>query len=177
MTMLKTLQKLKSDRRGSPALEFALISPLFFATVLGTFEIGRALHERNKVAGSVAAASRVVAMNSGSTTADIEAAVLGELAALDANKVTVAVTDTNVAGVDFKKIVVSYSFDLLVNFGSHLSGFTLEATRYAPVIASASSSGGSSSSTSGSDPNDGTDDPAPDEPAEPTCTKKNGRCK
>ncbi|MBT8473319.1 MAG: pilus assembly protein [Marinicaulis sp.] len=122
-----------SDRKGTPALEFALIAPLFFAVVFGTFELGRGMYDKNRVAAAAALASRSLAMNPSATDSELETKILDKLDDFDPNDVTITLTNETIASHDFKKIEISYDFEYLINFGSHFSGVTITATRYAPM--------------------------------------------
>lgn len=122
-----------NDRRGSPALEFAIIAPLFFAAVFGTFEVGRALYEKNRITAAAAIAARALIVDSAATNSQIISVIEGKLSGYDPADLTITLTNQSIAGQTFKKIEISYSHDLLVKFSSGLSDFTLTATRYAPV--------------------------------------------
>ena len=126
-------RRFSADKSGSPALEFAIIAPLFFAAVFGTFEVGRALHEKNRITSAAAIAARALIVDSSATNSQITAVIEGKLAGYDPADLTITLTDQSIAGQTFKKIEISYTHDLLVKFSSHLSDFTLTATRYAPV--------------------------------------------
>ena len=66
------------DKKGSPALEFALIAPLFFAAVFGAMELGRGMYERNRFSAAAAIATRTLAMDSEATTSGNENGDHGE---------------------------------------------------------------------------------------------------
>ena len=133
------LEELRKDTQGSPALEFALIAPLFFAAVFGTFEIGRALYERNRISSAAAIAMRTVALDNDATDVTIENAIKAKLNNLDVTKLTINLCNETVATQVFKKVNISYDHKLLVNAGTHFSGFTLQATRFAPAANGAGS--------------------------------------
>lgn len=116
------------DRNGAQAVEFAIIAPILFAFIFGTFEIGRLMYEQNRVAGAAAAGARAVTLYGGDDTSNIEAAINAKLPYTAA----VALTDTTFGTQTFKKIEVTYDFDFLIKFNKNWSGVTITATRYAP---------------------------------------------
>lgn len=122
------------DRRGSPALEFALIAPLFFAAVFGTFELGRALYERNRVSSAAAIAMRTISLDRTASDTTIENAIKAKLNGVDPTDLTITITPVTIADQSFKKIEITYKFDLLVKFGHAFSSFDLHSTRYMPIV-------------------------------------------
>lgn len=118
---------------GATAVEFALVSPLIFASVLGTFEIGRSLYAQNHLSAACAAGARAVTLNGADDTAAIEAAIRAKFDDSQQSDLTVVLTNETISGMTFKKIEATYEHDFLVKFGHQLSGFTLTASRYAPA--------------------------------------------
>lgn len=74
-----SLRKFLGDRRGSPALEFALVAPLFFAGVFGAMELGRGLYERNQFAAAASFATREIAKDPSLTAAQLKTLIESEL--------------------------------------------------------------------------------------------------
>lgn len=133
----RMIRKFGGDRRGSPALEFALVAPLLFAAVFGTFELGRGLYERNRFAAAAAIATRTLVLDPAATETDIRTAIYNKLGDYDPDDLTITIgANETIAGQTFKKIEVSYFFEFLINFGHNYSGVRLTTTRYAPVMAS-----------------------------------------
>jgi hypothetical protein len=119
---------------GATAVEFAIVAPLIFMSVLGTFETGRALYERNRAAEACAAGARAVTLNGAADETAIEAAVRAKFSAELQDQVDVDLDDVTISGGSFKKIEVVYDHDFIVNFGSGYSGLTFTITRYAPAV-------------------------------------------
>ena len=83
-------------RRGAAVVEFALVVPLFFMLVFGIIEFGQGFMV-SQLINSAAREGARVAIASGSTNADVEAAVLGIIersTTTDPNNVTVSITVT-----------------------------------------------------------------------------------
>lgn len=118
------------DRRGTPALEFALIAPLFFTAIMITFELGHALYERNRVAAALSLGVRAATV----------AADEREKAAVEAIQTKLSDIDADAISIDFEKVTfgqqvmtrvsVSYTHDFLIKFGKHFSDWTLSAAGY-----------------------------------------------
>ncbi len=121
-------------QNGAAAPEFAIIAPLLFASVLGTFEAGRVLYEQNHLGAAVAAGARVVTVNGAADDAAIRAAIEAKFPDAAPGDLAIALTQQTISGQTFKQIVVTYDHDLIVSFGHSFSGFTLTATRYAPAL-------------------------------------------
>lgn len=132
--LYRPFKRFPGDRRGTPALEFALISPLLFAGVFGAVEMGRALWERNQFAAAASLATRELANDPSLTAAQIKTIINGELGYAP-GELTLNITDANqsIAGQDFKRIEISYRFKFLVGLGYGLDGVDLKVTRFAPA--------------------------------------------
>lgn len=128
------IRRLVGDNAGAAAIEFAIVCPLIFGFTFGTFETGRALYQRNKVAAACSDGARMLEIKGADDEAEAEAAVEARFSSSELAKLTVSFTEENIDGVTFKKIEVSYDHDFLINFGKVFSGVTLIAARYAPVM-------------------------------------------
>lgn len=128
------LRAFAGERAGATAVEFAIVAPLIFASVLGTFETGRALFARNHASEACAAGARAVTLTGAADESAIEAAVRAKFSADLQDEVVVNLSDETIAGGDFKKIEVVYDHDFIVNFGGGYSGVTFTITRYAPAV-------------------------------------------
>jgi Flp pilus assembly protein TadG len=121
------------DIKGATAVEFAIVAPLIFASVLGNFETGRALYARNHVSEACANGARAVALSATMTNTQIQAAVLAKFPAADQPNAAVTVVNQTISGKTFKKIRVVYTHDFIINFGRHLSGVTFTIERFVPA--------------------------------------------
>lgn len=130
MRIMHRFRAFARNRSGAQAVEFAIIAPVLFAFIFGTFEVGRLTYEQNRVAAAAAAGARAVTLYGGADTTHIEAAINGKLP----YQATIALTDTTFGGQPFKKIDVTYDFDFLIKFSKDWSGVTITATRYAPAL-------------------------------------------
>lgn len=122
------------NRAGAAALEFAIVAPLLFAAVLGTFETGRALYQQNHLSGAVAAGARSITLNGASDDDAIKNAIYTKYADAEKTRIVISLSQQTISGQTFKRISVTYDHDFLVKFGPGLSGLTLTATRYVPAL-------------------------------------------
>lgn len=132
--MQRTARLFLRSRRAAAALEFAIIAPLLFASVLGTFELGHAIYEQNHLSAAVAAGARVVTLKGGADETAIKNAVLAKFSSAQQANVTVILTNQTMDSGNFKKIAVTYAYTPIITLGGAFSTVTLSATRYAPII-------------------------------------------
>ncbi len=69
MRALSPIKAFKRDQRGSTAVEFAIIAPVFLFMVMGVFDIGHAIFIRSTLDGAIQKAARDAALETGSTSA------------------------------------------------------------------------------------------------------------
>lgn len=119
---------------GAAALEFALVAPLLFAAVLGTFETGRVIYQQNHLSAAIAAGARSVTLNGAADETAIRNAILAKYSDADRTHVAITLASEAISGKQFKKIIVTYDHHTLVNYGTHFSDFTLKATRHVPDV-------------------------------------------
>lgn len=99
--------RLASCRRGTAAVEFALILPVFFAFLVGIIEFGRAMWTRQVMQFAVEEAARMSMAETTATQADIAQRAQDNLAGIDPASVTITATIeaaavTVVASTDFQ---------------------------------------------------------------------------
>lgn len=107
------------DRRGTSAVEFAIIAPVFIALLLGVFELGWALHCNQSVDWAVQTAARQLVANPTMTNAQLTSSVQSILSNLDydPNAVTVSLTeDPAGASPRLAHVTASYAHAINVPF-------------------------------------------------------------
>lgn len=71
--MLKLLWKLKKDREGATAIEFAIVAPVLFLFMFGTIEYGLIMFASSVLEGATVNAARLAKTGAGrSTSANVE---------------------------------------------------------------------------------------------------------
>ena len=118
---------------GGPAIEFAIIAPVFISVCLGVISLGYAFQVRNEMAHAVDAGIRKVMMNPAITDADLETAIKDAFQESDPDSLTVTLTNSTIGGVDYRSIALSYPFTRIVIPGLP-DNVTLGLSRRTPKI-------------------------------------------
>ncbi|HYH21425.1 MAG TPA: TadE/TadG family type IV pilus assembly protein [Azospirillum sp.] len=111
------MRRLLGDRRGSAAVEFAVILPVFLMIFLGIFEFAGYMWVRNTVQFGAEEAARFAMANLDASTAQVANAARARMTTLDAAKLSVDVQRVVDDGTTF--IVVSTTY---TQTGGFLSG-------------------------------------------------------
>jgi Flp pilus assembly protein TadG len=107
-------RRLSRNEDGGPALEFAIIAPVFIAVCLGVISLGYAFQVRNEMAHAVDAGIRQVMMEPDITDDDLVAAIRDAFQESDPDNLTVTLTQTTIAGVQYRSIDLSYPFTRII---------------------------------------------------------------
>ncbi len=118
---------------GGPAIEFAIIAPVFIAVCLGVISLGYAFQVRNEMAHAVDAGIRQVLMDPTITDDALVAAIKDVFIESDPDNLTVTLTNLTIDGVDYRSIAVSYPFTRIVIPGLP-DNMTLAMSRRTPKI-------------------------------------------
>ncbi len=97
------------DQDGAVAVEFALVSSVFLAVLLGICYLGIMLFNNMSLEWAVEKAARVAEVNSAATQSDIAGAVNSYLASEGLPNATVRYSSTVSGGVTIATISASYS--------------------------------------------------------------------
>jgi Flp pilus assembly protein TadG len=110
------------DRRGTSALEFAIIAPAFLAMLFGVFELGWALHCNQSVDYATNVAARGLIADPSLSQSQLQAQVQGLLTTVaDPTNVTVSLTeDAATASPRLAHVSVAYTHVLAAPFTSSL---------------------------------------------------------
>jgi Flp pilus assembly protein TadG len=87
------------NRRGVAAVEFALVAPIFFLTVMAMFDFGRAIMVQQVVTNAARAGARQAVLD-GATASSVRSSVNSSLAAAGLSSATTTInpTDPSTAG-------------------------------------------------------------------------------
>jgi Flp pilus assembly protein TadG len=129
---LQTLRRLRSDRDGSTAIEFALIGPAFIALLLGVLQVGVGMQSYNALRNITADVSRHTVIqyqtDNRLTKNQIKLATISTATSspylLDANNLRVAVDPATIQRVDGATeftINVSYQVPSILNLSGWAS--------------------------------------------------------
>jgi Flp pilus assembly protein TadG len=86
--------RLRRDRRGGAAIEFAFVAPVLFTLVLGSLEFGRMFYVRQGLEGATEAAARYYMLNPGYQQSAITTYLQGKMLGGMGSYVSVAYSDT-----------------------------------------------------------------------------------
>ncbi len=118
-----------TNRRGSAALEFGLVAPVFLLLVLGVADLGRfclTLHSLHTVLGDAARAAIVDPSLDGCSAP--AALVAAHAPFLQASQLTLCVAQSVASGITTITVNASYSFNFLLPGWSGGSGTLSEST-------------------------------------------------
>lgn len=111
-----SVRRFLKDRSGAGALEFALVAPVVFMILFGSFQFAWAMHNAASVDYALEQASRELVTTASVTQADLQADVDAKLEKLAPGSVTVALTRWTSGGVKYAKASASYRHDFQVPF-------------------------------------------------------------
>lgn len=129
----RLFRRLARDEDGGPAIEFAIIAPVFITVCLGVISLGYAFQVRNEMAHAVDAGIRETMLDPTISDADLETAIKDAFLESDPDNLTVTLTETTIAGVDYRAIALSYPFTRIVIPGLP-DNMTLALSRRTPKI-------------------------------------------
>lgn len=129
----RLFKRFARDEDGSPAIEFAIVAPVFVSVCLGVISLGYAFQVRNEMAHAVDAGIRQVLLDPAITDQDLETAIKDAFQESDPDNLTVALTETTIDGIDYRSIALSYPFTRIVIPGLP-DNMTLALSRRTPKI-------------------------------------------
>lgn len=127
------MKLLLNCERGVAAVEFAIVSMLFFILLFGGIEMGRTFYVKNQLSYLADQATRAVIINSTVTDATLTSNIRDQFTAGDPTQLTVTILSETVAGTEYRVVQVDYAMDLLIP-SLMPSTFSLNVDRRVPVI-------------------------------------------
>lgn len=127
--------KAAACRRGTTAVEFALIFPVFLTFVLGIMEVGRAVWIKGSLQYAVEETTRFAMVNTSSSNSTLEAYATTILTGTGVSSTGVTFTaaqDTS-GSTTFITVTGSYLFSGLTSYLPYLDNVTLNARSRAPL--------------------------------------------
>lgn len=112
------LRRLRADRGGATALEFALVAPVLFTFVLGAFQLAWGLHCAATVRWALEKEARTVFLTPGTTADQLKTAMVADLngvANAQSLTVTVAADNSNPAA-DVINASSAFTYSLWIPF-------------------------------------------------------------
>jgi Flp pilus assembly protein TadG len=97
---------------GAAALEFALLAPVLFAMLFGTYELGWALHCGATVRYAIERASRALILDKTTTADAIQTAALTHLAGLPISSLHITLNPETVSGEQIVRVSWQYNYTM-----------------------------------------------------------------
>jgi len=133
--MRTMMRRLRMDRRGATAVEFALLAPVFLLMFFGVFEVGRAMWIKSSMQFAVEEAARYAMVNTSATTTTV--ATYAQTRFTDSGQsstgVTFAATQDTTGGVTFVSITATTTFTTLIDLVT-FTNVTMTAKSRVPLL-------------------------------------------
>ena len=127
-----TLLGLIRCQRGVAAVEFSIVSMVFFMLLIGGIDMGRTFYIKNQLSFLADQATRAVLLDGTVSDADLTAIVQDQFTAGDADLLTVTISSETTSGVEYRVVRVDFPVTLFIpNLTS--STFNLNVDRRVPV--------------------------------------------
>ena len=111
---MKGLRRLRSDRSGAAALEFAFVGLPFSLLLLGLIEFGRGLHIRSALDTAADRAQRAVLIDPSASAASLEDAIRATFQAGPPERLVITFGNDTIAGTDYRLVSLKYEMQLLL---------------------------------------------------------------
>jgi Flp pilus assembly protein TadG len=127
------LLKFTGCRKGSVAVEFALIIPVALTILFGIVEVGRAMWVRTSLQFVAEEGARYMMVHQNAPDAELSAFALGKLVGIDPASVDLSLVRETVDGTDFVTINATFQFQYVASL---IGGepFTLTGSSRAPLL-------------------------------------------
>ena len=129
----RLFKRFARNEDGGPAIEFAIVPPVFVSVCLGVISLGYAFQVRNQMAHAADSGISQVLMDPAITDQDLETAIKNAFPEPDPDNLTVALTETTIDGIEYRSIALSYPFTRIVIPGLSYN-MTLALSRRTPKI-------------------------------------------
>ena len=107
-------RRLRKNRWGATAVEFALVFPVFIVMVAGIVELSRAMWIKATLQFAIEQTARHAVVNTSLTTDELETYAATQLPSLSSDDITFSATSTSTGGFDYVTITASYSFTTVI---------------------------------------------------------------
>ena len=129
---MKLLRLLRCER-GVAAVEFSIVSLVFFMLIIGGIDMGRTFYVKNQLSFLADQATRAVLLDNNVSDASLTAIVQNQFTAGDSSLLSVTISTETVSGVEYRVVRVDFPMTLFIpNLSS--STFNLNVDRRVPVV-------------------------------------------
>lgn len=129
---LRRALRLGRCRKGSAAVDFALICPVFFMALFGVAQFGWAFLCGHSVRAALQKEARLLIANPLTTAATIKTAILADLTNLVSPTISVTVSSQVLGGKTVKQVTCVYTHQVLFPFAPSVT-MDFSASAFVPV--------------------------------------------
>ena len=113
-TLSLNVTRLRNCTAGAAAVEFAIISTVLVALLVGTVDFGRTLFTQHQIASLADEAVRKILLNPGISSATLESELRAEFTAGNPDELAVATTIEAADGISYRVVTVGYPMLLFI---------------------------------------------------------------
>jgi Flp pilus assembly protein TadG len=125
-------RRLRDCTLGATAVEFAIVSSVLIALLIGTVDFGRTLFTQHQISSLADEAARKVLLNPDISSATLESELRAEFTAGDSDDLTVAATTESAGGISYRVVTVGFPMTLFIP-GLDSDTVSLSVTRRVPA--------------------------------------------
>ncbi|TNE42635.1 MAG: pilus assembly protein [Alphaproteobacteria bacterium] len=126
--------KLRRDKRGIAAVEFAILSPIIIVMIVGVLETGRLLYTRSSLQSGLEMAGRYAMVHPNASQTELQAIAFGSLKIYDSagSEPTLTMSTQGGSDADFLVLAATIDHQMLIPLVD-LNGITLKAQTVVPI--------------------------------------------
>jgi Flp pilus assembly protein TadG len=130
--MTRLARRFRDCARGAAAVEFAIISTVLIALLIGTIDFGRTLLTQHQISSLADQAARKVLLDPDVSSATLESELRAEFSAGNPDDLTVAITTEEAGGISYRVVTVGFPMMLFIP-GLDSDTISLSVTRRVPA--------------------------------------------
>jgi Flp pilus assembly protein TadG len=112
--MMLLARGLRDCTRGAAAVEFAIVSTVLIALLIGTVDFGRTLFTQHQISSLAEQAMRKVLLDPAISTATLESELRAEFTAGDPDNLTVDIATETAGGITYRVVTVGFPMLLFI---------------------------------------------------------------
>ena len=129
--MHRILQRLRRNRSGAVAIEFAFIAPVLFAIILGTIDLGRFAWTLSTVQMAADEAARQGAVQNKATSA-VQTQAEKNLFGMNTGNFTVVASNVVISGANFLRVHITNTYNFMFPISLVMDSHDIDVTSEFP---------------------------------------------